>query len=134
MRKITFFVDENGCHICTSYKCSKSRYPRTSKDGKEYKIHRHVYREIYGDFPNELDVLHKCSNKMCINPKHLYLGTDKENAIDRVKNREIRLKFTPQDILNIRQDKRRLKEIAKDYNVAFQTISRIKLGDRWSCI
>ena len=134
MREITYKINENSCHICASFKCSPKRYPRTTIKGKECKIHRYVHEQTYGPIPDGMDVLHKCSNKMCINPKHLYLGTDKENAIDRVKNREIFLKFTVKQIHAIRDDKRTLKEIAKDYNVCFQTISRIKRGDRWSCV
>ena len=33
-------------------------------------------------------VLHKCHNRSCCNPSHLYIGTDKDNAIDRKENNE----------------------------------------------
>ena len=48
--------------------------------------HRVAYEEHYGEIPEGKLVLHKCGNKSCINPKHLYAGTDKENAADRERH------------------------------------------------
>jgi hypothetical protein len=47
--------------------------------------HRASYEIHVSPIPDGLDVLHKCNNKLCVNPEHLYLGTDKENWIDRKK-------------------------------------------------
>ena len=50
-------------------------------------VWRSAHRVSYAEFvkePGSLMVLHKCNNRRCINPDHLYLGTAKENHRDAV--------------------------------------------------
>lgn len=46
------------------------------------RAHRFIYRVFFGDFPNDLDVLHTCDNPPCVNAYHLFLGTQLENMRD----------------------------------------------------
>jgi hypothetical protein len=74
---------DNGCLV---YKGEKNRngYGRIGANGKKYvQAHRLVYSELVGDIPEGLYVLHKCDNPPCVNPAHLFIGTAKDNAMDR---------------------------------------------------
>lgn len=52
------------------------------------RAHRVAWILVFGSIPLGLHVLHKCDNRKCVNPNHLFLGTNQDNIIDRVsKNR-----------------------------------------------
>lgn len=48
--------------------------------------HRAAYILYNGPIEEDFLVLHKCHNKLCANPDHLYLGTAKQNRLDSIKN------------------------------------------------
>ena len=47
--------------------------------------HREAYRRYVGEIPDGMMVLHTCDIGECVNPYHLYLGTDRDNIRDRLE-------------------------------------------------
>lgn len=110
-------------------------------NGKNYRAHRISYLLFIGHFNQDEHVLHKCDNRKCVNPLHLFLGNHKINQADKVlKNRQAkgirhgRAKLTVDQVLSIRKDKRQFSVIAKEYNMNPSTISDIIRLKIWKSI
>jgi hypothetical protein len=52
------------------------------RGGAMLKAHRVSWAIHFGSIPDGLHVLHRCDNPPCVNPDHLFLGTNKDNASD----------------------------------------------------
>lgn len=62
-------------------------YGLINRDGKRYKVHRLAYLFEYGHIEKP-QVNHHCDNKMCVNPDHLYNGTQSDNMQDAYQRNE----------------------------------------------
>jgi hypothetical protein len=125
----------------------KNGYGSFRASGKTYKAHRVSWSFYFGDVPDGLDVLHKCDNPKCVNPYHLFLGTDVENAHDRaVKGRAykpvgelcVHAKLTNEKVLKLRAEYAcggiTYSELGKKYCIDSGTASRIVNRKTWKHI
>lgn len=142
MRHAAFTDKRGGPDACWPWVGALSRigYGQFGLNRRSVVAHRAAYEYAHGPFPAHLKVLHKCDNRACQNPSHLFLGTQADNVADMVaKGRERKArgerhphaKLTAACVAAIRADSRPQAVIAKDYGVVQTTISRIKLGQAW---
>jgi hypothetical protein len=111
---------------------------------KRVAAHRFAWELTYGPIPEGLSVLHRCDTPLCVNPKHLFLGTQADNMRDMaakgrhrgmsgLQHRYDRRGITiTREIANqIRLAAGAQKEIASEFGVDPSTVSRIKGGKAW---
>lgn len=111
-------------------------------NGSSIHAHRFVWTITNGDIPDNMLVCHHCDNGKCVNPKHLFLGTQKDNMQDMVsKGRKVTLrgsndpksKLTESDVLRIRSlyGEYSQYKLARMFNVSRSTISAIIHRYNW---
>lgn len=61
---------------------TNGRYGKLKLAGRLEYAHRVSYQTHYGPVPEGLMVLHRCDEPLCVNPDHLFLGTQTENMRD----------------------------------------------------
>lgn len=81
-------VSESGCYEYQGA-ITSAGYGSIRRDHRSWQAHRYVWTLVNGQIPYGLHVCHKCDNKKCLNPEHLFLGTHLDNMRDkRAKGRE----------------------------------------------
>ena len=126
---------ESGCLEWTST-ISRDGYGRFFMPGPgQVPAHRVAYELAFGPIPQGKFVCHRCDNRRCVEPSHLFVGDASDNAVDmHSKGRARGNRKLSDDDVNITQqllaDGITQVEIAAKYGMCQTSISRIKLGQR----
>jgi hypothetical protein len=134
-----FFPDPNsGCWLWEGAVDSFG-YGQFWHEGKMVGAHRFSFEKKTGVAPGDMLVLHKCHNPHCVNPGHLYLGTNRQNAGDKVRaGRQAKgvghgcAKLTEAEVLEILSTGGTNKVIAKQFGVSGSLVGQIKSKKRWT--
>lgn len=138
--------NNNGCILWNGAKrigygcitiCNKGKY-------KLHSAHRISYELFIGKITKNKIVCHKCDNKLCVNPNHLFIGTHKQNTQDMINKKRHSYgekqgssKLKTKEVIKI---KKMLKKgiyqriIAEKFNVCKSTIYTIKNNINWKHI
>jgi len=132
MSKVEESKDDEGCWDWKAGKFTNG-YGSISIAGKNKLAHRVAYRLFLGPITENKLVCHKCDNKSCVNPDHLFLGDQFDNM--RTVNKKGRVngnaKLTESDIKYIKNSSAMNTSLARLFNVSPSTISLIKKGKTW---
>jgi hypothetical protein len=74
-----YTVQPNGCWQWTAGKSWKG-YGRFRLNGKQPQAHRVAYRLYRGPVPDDLVIDHLCRNRLCVNPDHMEITTNRVNC------------------------------------------------------
>ncbi len=137
-KAIEFEVTEEMCWECTSHKPGKKGYTNFSMDMGQYRLHRVMYEAFIGEIPDGMILCHSCDNVRCINPQHLFIGSNKDNSLDMVlKGRQAKgerngaAKLTEDQVRYVLQSNKGPSVIRKELNVSKSTILSIRSGRTW---
>lgn len=119
-------------------------YGRFVKDGRKCLAHRVAWEYTYGPIPKKMFVCHHCDNKNCVNPGHLYLGTNgtnirdyfsKGNAFVRRGEDSRMSKINNETVLKIRElhatGKYTYEQVARLANTSLGIVKGVLSGKTW---
>lgn len=125
------------CWIWTGY-TMKNGYGQINTGKCIENAHRVAYQMFVGPI-GDLYVCHRCDNPTCVNPDHLFIGTQNENLRDAAtKGRMPRgsshwnARFTEDEIRSIRASDLSQNRLAEQHGTSQQVISKIRLRQRWA--
>lgn len=131
------FILETGCWEWSGNP-RENGYCRSTFDNQNWYVHRKSYSVFIGEIAEGMDVCHKCDNRKCCNPEHLFLGTRADNMRDAVEKGRVRKGLElPQTKISDSDKKYIVQKIlegatyinlAKKFNVSTTTIGMVALS------
>lgn len=136
---------------CWLWQAAKNKYRKNYgvftfdyQGQKTWKAHRLAFLLYFGVHPRKLHVLHKCDEPQCVNPHHLFLGTNLDNITDKIEKRRHLFGenipaaiLTNDDVIEIKMQLNsgvKVGVLANYYGVNHQVISDINCGRTWKSI
>jgi hypothetical protein len=138
-----FEVQETGCWRWTGYTHIRG-YGIVSLRGKLQKAHRLFYEYFVGSIPDGMVICHHCDRPCCVNPAHLFCGTQRDNIMDCIAKgrarrgceqrgaRNNQAKLTDEHVRKIRYEETgSQREIAERYGVTQTVIGDVLRRKSW---
>jgi hypothetical protein len=140
----------DACWLWTAY--TEYDHGRFCHEGKRVWAHRLSWEWANGPVPPGLSVLHTCHVGRCVNPSHLYVGTQADNVRDRVESgrqptaargydywprgdAHPNTKLTEADVVAMKRDwatgQFSKMELSRRYNCSHKTVRQIIKGETW---
>jgi hypothetical protein len=91
-----------GCWEWTGAKYPNGYGAFARRHGSVNGAHRFSYEIAHGPIPKNLSVLHRCDNRICVKPEHLFLGDQRDNVRDGIKKKRIKTKLAELQVLAMR--------------------------------
>lgn len=143
--EIAFWEKVRRAEGCWEWAASKTKngYGKMGRGGSMYSAHRVSWELHNGPIQDGLCVLHRCDNRGCVNPDHLFLGTQQDNLRDmcrKGRNNSARgersgsSKLTEDGVREIRRLNKKgfgHAEVGRMFGVSATAISCINRGLAW---
>ena len=127
----------NGCWQWRSH-TDKDGYGILPGAHRSIRAHRLSYEIHKGAIPEGMIVCHRCDNPGCVNPDHLLVGTQKDNAQDALRKgrhyvgeKNGRSKLTEENVKEILTSELNDRQLADKFGVTRSTISSVRRGKSW---
>jgi hypothetical protein len=133
-------VDKSGdCWLWTASRGNFGEWHgHYSIKGRKYQAHRLAFEETFGPIPDGLQVLHHCDTRGCVNPSHLFLGTQSDNMRDMVAKGRCHLaKLNQTQVSELRALASTgvpAHELSQRFHVGSQQVLKIVRGLSWRAV
>lgn len=138
--------DKNGCWIYQG-EVGRAGYgvvtigQRRDGNRRRYAAHRYFYEHLVGPIPDGMLLCHKCDVPACVNPKHMFVGTQVDNMRDMHSKGRGRTgakgernhfsRLTGEKARQIREASGSARIIAEQFGIRPVTVNAIKAGRIW---
>ena len=138
--------NDEACWPWLAYR-TRDGYGQFTLRRRQFYAHRYAWEIARGSIPKGLAVLHRCDNPPCCNPKHLFLGSQADNALDMFQKRRGKVpetrdgeannkaKLTRDQVLRIRKLHQAgtvtFTELARSFSVHRSTVAGIVHRRLW---
>ena len=122
------------CHEFPGARTSAG-YGILARNGQRLLAHRAAWIDAFGPIPKGLNVLHHCDNPPCIEPTHLFVGTQGDNLRDMyAKGRRKQWSLNADQVRAIRASTEPADRLAARYIVGVSTIYNVRARRTWAWV
>lgn len=131
---------KSGCRLWAG-RLRRDGYATLRFEGTPRMAHRLAWIDAHGPVPQGFHVLHRCDSRHCVNPDHLFLGTDQDridNMVRKGRNPVLRgrkngrAKLSVTVVRKVRNDPRGSRVVAAELGVDPSTVRYVRRGITWS--